>query len=184
VFTQRRRNRVQGNLRSTYACRYRTGRVFRLSTEFLDSVTSGGVELIRVAGLYVAWAHPYSDEFENYADVRVMDLRTGKKLAPPTSQTLGNSFYATDTALTPRGSFAWIVQVWDDSNGQSPELTQVYTLIDGTVTKVDSAPGKGIEAASLQLEGTTPSWTDRGQTRQTMLPLAARGRLERLMWRP
>lgn len=164
VFTQRR-----GSLRTTYACRYKTGRVFKLNTEYLDDLQSGGVELIRLAGVYVGWAHPYSDEFNDYEDVRVMDLRNGSKVSPDTSETAGEDFDVTDTALTPKGSFAWIVVVTsgESLSGES-SVFEVYTLIDRKVTKVDS--GKRIRGNSLLLEGSTLSWINRGERKETTLP--------------
>jgi hypothetical protein len=163
VFKQRR-----GSLVSTYACRYKTGKVFKLGTEALDDLNSASVELIRLAGVYVAWGAPGADDLSDWEDVIVMDLRTGSKRAPDSSETDGENIDVTDTALTPNGSFAWIVEITNVLT--RTDVAEVFTLVGRKVTKVDTGTSKTIPGNSLAVEGNTLSWTNAGETKELTLP--------------
>jgi hypothetical protein len=169
VFTKRGRSSLNGPYTRTFACRYKSGTVYRLGLEYDDDLNSGPVTLIRLSGRYVGWAKSNSDEFTDYSDVHVLDLSTGRRADPEvTDADTEGGWSVEDTALTPKGSFAWIVDVTKEAG--FPGVTQVRTLVDGKVTTIDSAPGDAIRGTSLLLEGNQLSWTNADATKTATLP--------------
>jgi len=169
VFTKRGRSSLNGPYTRTFACRYKNGTVYRLGLEYDNDLNSGPVSLIRLAGQYVGWTKQYGDEFTDYSDVHVLDLSTGRGADPEvTDADTEGGWSVGDTALTSKGSFAWIVDVTKEAG--FPGVTQVCTLVDGKVTTIDSAPGDAIPGTSLLLEGNRLSWTNAGQAKTSTLP--------------
>jgi hypothetical protein len=164
VYTRSGRSRANGPYTATYACRQATGRVFRLGIEYDEDLSSGPVGLIQLAGPFVSWTKEFSDEFDDLTDLSLLNLETARKVnVDVTDFNTGRAVL--DTALTPRGSLAWFDDVLKDDGTR---VSEVWSLVDGVRTKLDSGKSKTIQ--SFTLRDNVLTWTNNGVAKRAPLP--------------
>jgi hypothetical protein len=164
VFTRTGRSRANGLYTATYACRQATGRVFRLGIEYDQDLYSGPVGLIQIAGPFVSWSQEFSDEFDDQSDLSLLNLDTGRKVDVDVTDG-PTGWDVDDTALTPNGSLAWIDDV---PSARGPRLREVWSLVAGVRTKLDS--GAYAEIGTLTLRRTALTWMHRDFLKEATLP--------------
>ena len=145
-----------------YACRLKGRKRFTLASAQAAGGTGTAVNLVRVAGNFVAWdAQPFDDSqrynpgFQGFpSSVNALDTSTAQRRTAPA--TTGNPAASTVTALVlqPGGSFAWI--------GSAATL-EVHRFDSAGDTLVDS--GADIDPGSLAAGSTQLYWLRAGVAR-------------------
>jgi hypothetical protein len=158
---------ANGPYRVTYACRYATKRVFKLGIEWENDFTTGSIDSIELNGPFVSWTQQfeYVDElseepFSKIEYLGLSNLKTGRKESV-------SAFSIHDSALTPRGSLAWI-EVPYEPEASETEISEVWSLVAGVRTKLDSGPSGAIGA--LVARGGTLTWTNSGAIKEAPMP--------------
>ena len=150
-----------------YSCYRRTGRKTRLDAPKGQTFGDGGgleddIVVLQVAGPYVGFSrfgadHPTGVEEEGgatpryFSFVEVVNVKRGRlALSHDVDDDPNASPIVTDLVLRPTGSVAWII----DKAGQR----SVVALTSSDLRTLDS--GREINPDSLDLQGTTLSWTN------------------------
>jgi len=155
-----------------YACSSRFGRKFRLVEE--DFQQDYGP--FRLTPGFAA----YGSEFDcaacenQFATVNVMNLRTGRHRFRASASSVPEADDrrtedVTDLVLKRNGATAWIVVVGGSTlEGQPIRLRQVHARDGAGARVLDSGPD-AIQPQSLELSGSTVSWTGEGGGRTATL---------------
>jgi hypothetical protein len=135
-----------------YACLFSANRRFKLGQDEDDDSDLGPFRLV---GPYVAYHGAYCSMGCGF-DLRVLDLRDGtilRKLPESSSTPLGA---VTDLELKDNGSIAWISRPAPYSTETAPSVSAYDSL---GLRQLDVGD---IELHSLELDGSTLSWTKEG----------------------
>ncbi|MGP0101712.1 MAG: hypothetical protein ACLPUT_08855 [Solirubrobacteraceae bacterium] len=141
--------------REMFACAYASGHAYPLGPKPEPGTSSGGggVEKVTLSGSVVGYEEfVVRTEGSSRWTVIVRDLRTGRVLHRADS----TGSFVQDIVLKSDGAVAWIVDT-----SFLPEEHAVVAL-DKTGTRT-LASGRGVEASSLALAGSTLYWTQAGK---------------------
>jgi hypothetical protein len=160
---QTRLYRLRGRegLIHVYGCHDAVGRGFAL--EDFDDLDNGHhfTEPHALAGPYVAFVDNYVYEYaaepgENYNEVRVVDLRTGRTVREACTDP--DCFEpADDLAVAPSGAVAWIA------------ARRVWRLSGRRKKPQRLGGGRGLDVDSLKLRGGRLTWVQDGRTHSAAL---------------
>lgn len=148
-----------------YGCMYSVDQRVAFGVNgFNEGYGGQALEQFRLAGPYVAYACGGNLDPGCWVAVRVFDLRDGSEHSPILSTSLGGGFGhgvpPSDVELKENGSVAWIA-------GYEEIRREVGALDTNGQRLLDS--GRRIDPDSLQLNGSTLTWTNDGSTRSTNL---------------
>jgi hypothetical protein len=154
VFERKARSGPAKGFPIAFACIYKRGANVLLGEDTSESP----IQEPTLAGSYVAFGYGdcFGTEGQCGIAVKVVDIRTGKKVREGASFVGGSDDSVTDIVLTPKGYAAWVATSDDDDFNSLGQ--QVHALDSAGRRLLDS----GGTIRNLKLTGATLSWTNAG----------------------